>query len=58
MQLLCGPPVKELFVPQDLVFLRRKEAFNLPSLEIGDIDLQWLQVDSLLMPFAVRKEIQ
>ncbi|KAI1292270.1 Bifunctional 3'-phosphoadenosine 5'-phosphosulfate synthase [Halotydeus destructor] len=36
--------VKELFVPWDLVHVRKVEASKLPKLEITDIDLQWLQV--------------
>lgn len=35
---------KELLVPRPIVSLRKREASNLPKLEITLIDLQWVQV--------------
>lgn len=36
--------VEELFVPENLVHGAMEEASNLPGLQIGEVDLQWVQV--------------
>lgn len=44
MQELCGPPVRELFVHNEALAKTTEEANAVPSYEITDIDLQWVQV--------------
>ncbi|KAK5640182.1 hypothetical protein RI129_010993 [Pyrocoelia pectoralis] len=38
------PDLNELFVPPEMLDTARAEASTLPSLELGEVDLQWLQV--------------
>lgn len=38
------PEISELFVARELLDAAREEAGTIPSLEIGEVDLQWVQV--------------
>lgn len=39
-----GAPLRELFVPPTRVETAKAEANTLQSVEIGEVDVQWLQV--------------
>jgi len=44
MQELCGAPVRELFTHEEDKATKLSEAEKLPSVELTDVDVQWLQV--------------